>query len=146
MKTVIRTLCILVFLGFTTQSQAQTKEETITWLKEKLGEYMVGLGDDSNVTIGSIDECKIVFNYLYDSFGRKVQYQQILPTAIASINGNGNFIYNAALTSNQAQGHVPEFSKDSYLKLADREENIRSRVEKALKHLATFCPKKQETF
>ena len=28
----------------------------------------------------------------------------------------------------------------------DGEENLRERMEKALKHLATFCPKKKETF
>jgi hypothetical protein len=32
------------------------------------------------------------------------------------------------------------------IKIEPREENIHSRIEKALKHLATFCPKKKEAF
>lgn len=36
MKTTIKTICLLVLLSFTIQSQAQTKQETINWLTEKM--------------------------------------------------------------------------------------------------------------
>lgn len=36
MKTTIKTICLVVFLVFAMQTQAQTKEETINWLTEKM--------------------------------------------------------------------------------------------------------------
>ena len=42
MKTFLIPIYFIVFLGFTMQSQAQTKEETIGWLKEKLSNNMLG--------------------------------------------------------------------------------------------------------
>ncbi len=145
MKTIAKlVLAILLFMAtaVTNHAQAQTKEETISWLKEKLSKYMY-YDNVSNISLQSIDECKMVFNYTY-----KVteQYQQILPTAITGIDSDGKFRYSAAVASDQEQGKEAKFYSFSFLKLGEREENIHARVEKALKHLATFCPKKQEIF
>ena len=143
-------LAVILFMATATtnHSQAQTKEETISWLKEKLSKYMYRDGV-SNITLQSIDECKMVFSYTIDpdrwhTYDR--QAQQMLPTAISGITTDGKFYYNAKVASFQMQGEEVWFYKDSDLQLAEREENIRARVEKALKHLATFCPKKQEAF
>jgi len=143
MKTTIKTICLLAFLGFAMQTQAQTKEETISWLKEKLSKYMYWEDIATNINLQSIDECKMVFNYTYK--GTR-QCQQILPTAITGINSDGKFTYSANVASDQEQGKEATFKSYGYLQLGEREENIRTRVEKALKHLETFCPKKQEAF
>ncbi|MGX9985572.1 hypothetical protein [Soonwooa purpurea] len=145
MKTMTKLgLAVTVFMAtaVSNHAQAQTKEETISWLKEKLSKYMYQ-DKVSNITLHSIDECKIVFNYTY---GGNRQCQQILPTTIKDITNEGAFRYSAQVASDQEQGKEAFFSDYSYLKLNEREENIRARVEKALKHLATFCPKKQEAF
>ena len=139
MKKLFTLFAIILSIGV---ANAQTKEETISWLKEKLSKYMYAW-DVSNIRLESIDECKMVFNYTHD--GTK-QYQQILPTEITGINNDDRFMYSAQVASDQEQGKEATFSSSSYLKLGEREENIKARVEKALKHLATFCPKKQETF
>ena len=142
MKHII-TLCLaLFFMAGIQNAQAQTKEETISWLKEKLSKYMEH-DDVSNISLQSIDECKMVFNY---TFAGSRQFQQILPTAITGINSHGKFTYSAQVASDQEQGKEANFSSNSFLQLGEREENISARVEKALKHLATFCPKKKETF
>ena len=145
MKTITKLgLAVMLFMATTVSNhaQAQTKEETISWLKEKLSKYMY-MDKASNITLQSIDECKMVFNYTHD--GTK-QYQQILPTEITGINNDDRFMYSAQVASDQEQGKEATFSSSSYLKLGEREENLRARVEKALKHLATFCEKKKEAF
>ena len=144
MKTITKLgLAVILFMATATtnHAQAQTKEETISWLKEKLSKYMYAW-DVSNIRLESIDECKIVFNYT----SSYTSWQQILPTSITGINDKGKFLYSASVASTQNQGKEAFFDEDSLLNLEEREENLRARVEKALKHLATFCPKKQETF
>lgn len=146
MKKLITLFVLFLSIGI---ANAQTKEETIKWLKEKLGLYMKGENEQcKNIVLERINECEIVLSYQYRSPVANVymQYTQILPTAIASISGEGKFTYSANVASDQEQGKEAQFSTSSYLRLGNREENIRERVEKALKHLATFCPKKQETF
>ena len=144
MKTITKLgLAVILFMATATtnHAQAQTKEETISWLKEKLSKYMYAW-DVSNIRLESIDECKIVFNYT----SSYTSWQQILPTSITGINDKGKFLYSASVASTQNQGKEAFFQEYSLLNLEEREENLRARVEKALKHLATFCPKKQEAF
>ena len=138
MKKLFTLFAIILSIGV---ANAQTKEETISWLKEKLSKYMYAW-QVSNIRLESIDECKIVFNFTssYSS------WQQILPTSITGINDKGKFLYSASVASTQNQGKEAFFQEYSFLNLEEREENLRARVEKALKHLATFCPKKQEAF
>lgn len=138
MKKLFTLFAIILSIGV---ANAQTKEETISWLKEKLSKYMYAW-QVSNIRLESIDECKIVFNYTSDYSS----WQQILPTSITGINDKGKFLYSASVASTQNQGKEAFFQEYSFLNLEEREENLRARVEKALKHLATFCPKKQEAF
>jgi hypothetical protein len=48
--------------------QAQTKEETIAWLKQKLDNYLVKgaiyYGTYSNIKVESLDECELVISYI----------------------------------------------------------------------------------
>lgn len=91
MKTIIKTICLLIFLSFATQTQAQTKEETISWLKERLGKYMEGT-DCKNIILQSINECEIVFIYDFiSSDGTISKYKQVLPTSITDMGMGGAF-------------------------------------------------------
>ena len=47
---------------------------------------------------------------------------------------------------NLTYNEVNDFHDFIPLQIEEREAGIRERVEKAFKHLATFCPKKKETF
>ena len=108
MKTITKLgLAVILFMATATtnHAQAQTKEETISWLKEKLSKYMY-MDKASNITLQSIDECKMVFNYTHD--GTK-QYQQILPTEITGINNDDRFMYSAQVASDQEQGKEATF-------------------------------------
>ena len=88
MKKLFTLFAIILSIGV---ANAQTKEETISWLKEKLSKYMYAW-DVSNIRLESIDECKIVFNYT----SSYTSWQQILPTSITGINDKGKFLYSAS--------------------------------------------------
>lgn len=166
MKTKLLILVLLVFFMAGMQNaQAQTKEETISWLKEKLEKNLVGgylsyptdgtINSESEVTdvkLESINECEFVLTYKAWGKFRKVYY----PTNIKSIevyNGAGYttgylFKYSAAVVRKLILDSNEEYY-DSHpwgIEIVEREENIRARVEKALKHLATFCEQKKEAF
>ena len=71
-----------------------------------------------------------------------------MPTNVSGIfSTDGELYFNAEVVQdiNTDEGWVSYYRK-STLKLANREADIRNRVEKALKHLATFCEKRKETF
>lgn len=142
MRTIIKTVCLLVSLSFATQTQAQTKEETIAWLKEKLGKYMEGT-DCKNIILQSINECEIVFTYDFISNdGTISKYKQVLPTSITDIGMGGAFFYDRRMSYFQKQGENKVFVAVGILKLSYGEKDIWKNADKALKHLATFCPKK----
>jgi hypothetical protein len=162
-------LCLLLATVF--EVKAQSKEETISWLNEKLTKY---LADESTFSVKyedgqteqaspaeikliSIDECRIVIQkkLTYPRGEIKEHTKMILPTAVLAIHPeNGHFKYAAEVVSYETEVEkngviTPSssfFSDTGYASIRNGEENIRERVATALKHLATFCPKKQETF
>ena len=66
MKKILLPLLFLL-LG-SAVAQAQTKEETIAWLKQKLDNYLVKgtiyYGTYSNIKVESLDECELVITYI----------------------------------------------------------------------------------
>ncbi len=166
MKHII-SLCLAVFFMAGIQNaQAQTKEDTIAWLKEKLEKCLEGNGYsygsetkvftkyNKNVKLESINECEFIISYDQGKDRIKV----VFPTRIKSfIYDNWEeglpkrdfFDYSAAVVKkiNLSNSNKIYYSSSNYdVYIAIREENILERIEKALKHLATFCPKKQEIF
>lgn len=142
MKKLI-TICLLFFL-LNTLSFGQTKEETISWLKEKLTRHLSYHNYPLTITI---NECEIRITYIsnYD----KQQHIEIIPTLDTRISNDGAMVNDDQLivSKNLETGYfvnVNVFECD----LADGEKDLRVRVEKAIKHLATFCTKekKKETF
>lgn len=145
MKT-IKLLLITAMLSITSSSYAQTKQEAIDWLKEKLGNYI----DSSkpyyyqNVKLIKLNECEITFEYK-NRENETIRLE--MPTADVTIDEYGRLTYKVEAVKTTYNSGSTYFERSSNnIKIGLREENIYERIEKALKHLATFCPKKSETF
>ncbi|MEI9955275.1 MAG: hypothetical protein WDM90_02980 [Ferruginibacter sp.] len=141
-------LCITIILS----AQAQTKEETITWLKEKLDKYLI-LNERTHNFVVTVTSCEIIFSYTYDLTynGREVattgNFKTIIPTdqtifEINKISTKGDRIIEINLNT-QKKDFMQE---TSWFIIKEAELDLRARANKALAHLATFCPKKEETF
>lgn len=65
MTTICKMICMLVFLGIATQSQAQTKEETVKWLTEKMmKDHFFEMSYFTGVTPAKIYKVRLDDNYL----------------------------------------------------------------------------------
>ncbi len=154
----------LLFLAFISagNSFGQTKEETIAWLKEKFDKYAVGKSYKKatvkDVKLISIDACQFSFSSIYKEEadgGTPHHVTTTFPTDIIGITETGYFNYGGSNDGYEIEKVVQimdgtkKYREASYAMVQfhfDGEENLRERMEKALKHLATFCPKKKETF
>uniref|UniRef100_UPI0040496C21 hypothetical protein n=1 Tax=Flavobacterium sp. TaxID=239 RepID=UPI0040496C21 len=163
MKThLFKTFAIIgISLLFSANSYGQTKEETISWLKEKLGKYIPAAtyGPEfsilSDFKILKVDECEISIGYntKQPTTGLFCKIIETFPTNIDSVGREyGGFLFKSEVVKYE-QYDCSDFSDnkiiyDSFcsIRIYKGEENIYERIEKALKHLATFCPKKTETF
>ncbi len=145
MKTII-TLCLAVFFMAGIQNvQAQSKEETIAWIKEKLENSTQGAyGSQGNFKVKTITDCSIT--YTYTAGGN--EYEETIPVKNATIdNEKKSFSYpeEMVLNKNLTNG-TQKFYKVSDFKIVEREANLRERFLKALNHLATFCVEKKQAF
>ena len=125
------------FCLLNTFSYGQTKEETISWMEEKLTKYIYE--PNYNVTVESIDECEITIKTINSGDWNMV------PTSGMKITTDGSmcFSFNAI----KVEGRIGNFSRSCpNFSIRISEDQILSRIEKAVEHLATFCPKKKETF
>ncbi|MFA5298251.1 MAG: hypothetical protein WC389_08610 [Lutibacter sp.] len=145
-----KNIAIALLCLFTTISYGQTKEETISWLDQKLKTYLYMHWFDAyaeDVTI-NINECFITIRYsnCYDEKnGTKNktagQYYQI-PTDGVEI-GSGNIEMKNGIESIRCESGLIYYTSFA---IKQGEENLQERINKAVAHLATFCPKKKETF
>ncbi len=204
MKT-LKIIMLLFVVAKGSNVQAQTKKETLDWLKEKLEKYgeVDCHGTFQKVTSTYIDACKLVFNYTCNNTNKTYT---LWVNEIKSITQNGNFEYcyrcfdeykNEFETSDIPKLEKPKVEKTEIkktekpkdiantkeeedfpadvefgdfedmdekslfdalsmyaqnksptysVKILNGEKNIYSRIDKALKHLATFCPNKKEPF
>lgn len=171
MKKLI-TICL--FMATMCTVNAQTKEETISWLQEKLekslefGLYpsyryfiknneMDALNDSySTIPIPKIksvkiNECELKIDVLIPSDQwSKDQFSTItviLPTVIREreIYENRVFQYDDLEVYYIFNQKKYKFNSQNLI-IRQQEENLSQRVKKALLHLNTFCPKKKETF
>lgn len=161
---VLKTFLLCLAMMYAGNSFGQTKEETISWIKEKLlnntllhsPRYTVE-GGNNKFSLQSIDECTIVYRYeRYFEDGRpSLVYEEQLPIAKIKIDSylssNGKVFLLASSTDeevvrgkNLTQG-TNYLTKSSIIEVPNTD-NLHERMTKALNHLATFCPKKKETF
>ena len=152
---VLKTLFLFLAMMYAGNSYAQTKEETISWLKEKLTkniEISSIRGKVESIKVLAIDECSItvIYNlYVYDGTRRTSDYEQIteeIPTNHIE-KGIRGFKYPADLVikKNLTKNTEVRYSETGF-KIGYKEVDIENRILKALKHLSTFCEKKKETF
>jgi len=138
--------------------QAQTKEETITWLQEKLQKYIYydyygWKAEDISV---KVSECSITVQYTLIEppiVGNQKYHNQyyIVPTTGLYFDQGGRDILismkdEVASIRNKERGNDEELTKYIFMYITPGEEKLKERLQKAVDHLATFCPKKQETF
>lgn len=158
--------CLLNFIGY-----GQTKEETIGWLKEKLGKSLYignGWGIQRNGGLSSmdsdyfhldkqpaniiqkisIDECNIKIEILIrkdDDVSKLVPVTWVFPTMGIKVI-DGVFFYKSKIFYYTYEGKEYYPSTTLSINIQANEENLNDRLKKAFDHLATFCPKKKETF
>jgi hypothetical protein len=92
-----KTLFILLLIIASVTVKAQTKEETIAWLKEKLTNYLTG---DLNIKLQSITECDFVISFyhknpVFPDLNGPVTCT--FPTNINSFDNDGGWRYNNKL-------------------------------------------------
>jgi hypothetical protein len=163
-----REMYLVLLLAFSISiSKAQTKEETVEWITEKLKANMEGYYFSKSVlyyrytpTDFTIDECQLTVNILEESSysgGGSWEHTITVPLQDLIIRNDGTF-YNFGIqkvttattyrdkSSIGAKGTLND-SKGNFKINLDKERDILERMRKAFKHLATFCPpKKKETF
>ncbi|WP_113664319.1 hypothetical protein [Pedobacter nanyangensis] len=148
----MKTIIIAFLLLQAAVSFGQTKEETISWLKENLEKNLSGFNNSyTDIHLKSINECEIILGYKYKS----TAFEAVLPTAVKKIakagysgftpNSGGDFLYNDKVVavknlSTEKTTHHRFFSSAN---LRNAEEGIYDKVEKAMKQLAIFCEGKK---
>lgn len=137
MKKLI-TICLFMATTFTVN--AQTEEETISWLKEKLTKNIVG---DTKYQI-TVTPCEI-------TIGGDAWLLKIPTDAQVTFKSDGDGVQGvstngARMTRQNSDGTHYFGGVYGRFELVEVEADLRARVKKAIEHLATFCPKKKETF
>ena len=142
MKTIKKLVCLWAFLAVANTSQAQTKEETITWLKEKILNYKIM---PNPIEISKIDECEVVIIGYSMHDKNKIVYRMSFPTNPTGVDGY-SLMFNSKVVETAKGGR--KYYGIEAIGIVDfqREQDLAGRFLKAINHLHTFCPKNQETF
>ncbi|WDF46438.1 hypothetical protein PQ459_16235 [Chryseobacterium sp. KACC 21268] len=139
-------IMICMMMAVPVLANAQTKEETISWLKEKLKTCLVE--QNSNTRLVSIDECQFTIQYdqLYND-NTKDTDEVSFPFDGVTIK-DGQLIYELDVIKRFRLGKANSkvYYKTSSVLLRLCETDIYARMQKAMQHLSTFCPKQKETF
>ncbi len=143
---ILRILCLFSFLLIATHSFAQTEAETKSWLQEKLNKYLKGNQYVEKLST-QVNTCDIVFSFYYNYPNGGSDYKIILPTDQLRVSGysfstKGDRIKEINLNS----GKQILWGEFTWCMLQEGEIDLYIRVEKALNHLVSFCPKTKETF
>lgn len=136
-----KTIITAVLLLFSFSSFAQTQEETIEWIKEKLMNY----GGRNYVSI-EVTPCYIIETF--NSSGNESRWTNPVNVPIRyEINNDNkiNFLYESKLSRGGEVGGEIRTS-DHGISFTNSETDLAERMLKALKHLATFCVEKKEAF
>lgn len=145
---------VISFCFLNTFSYGQTKEETISWLKDKLSKYL-NVDDLNNFKLEDVNECEFIISgrkiLSYGNNNTHLDMKYFFPTEGVNIDSEGEIKYKVkAIRIIKTPSHETkeEYFSDGggFYKIQNREQDINNRIQKALDHLATFCPKKKETF
>lgn len=145
MKTII-TLCLAVFFVAGIQNtQAQTKEETIAWIKEKLeSSTKIRYCPVGKIKVSSITECSITVTYQCERYNGLQNESETFPVKNVEVGdgSTGYLNYPGEMVIN----HNGFRSNSTSLYIVETEINLKDRFQKAMNHLATFCEEKKQTF
>lgn len=143
LKAVITSFLLLQ----TAVSFAQTKEETIAWIKEKLEKH--NSANEWKIEVLNVSPCEIYFKtnrnrdwYFTYKFNPSASVWQSSDGYIKATSGEVIEAFTG--TTSGSEKRTTYISK-LYLNPMDVPD-INERFVKALNHLATFCEKKKETF
>jgi len=144
---------ILIFSFMYQPIQAQTKEETISWLKEKIERYKRKYGSGYSMpTIESMNECELVMKYNRGSEEKIwASYTVIIPTNGVLIDGDGD-LRNRNESIRVVQNIIPngntsmDYFKRSSIDIANGESNLYERIARGFAHLNRYCPVKKNLF
>jgi hypothetical protein len=167
-------IIITLLCFFSTVSYGQTKEETISWLKEKFENYLTGgyhgkggLWYKTDILSFQLNECELFIKYKETTSyarGQTSLREMTIPLkniGIATLDEIGTtayFIFQISVIKYKVTQSTDEYMKIGEIKYTSnsvqkveinltREEGLYERIQTALTHLATFCPeKKKEMF
>lgn len=141
----MRKFILLLCLFATTIAQAQTKEETMAWIKNKLQN-----ANKFGATV-EVTECevKVVYKWgirIYQVHGIEFTKTGQMYTGSDAVRDvvYANYKGFTGIKLIENTGKIDFLYRDYICEIS--EENIIERLQKAFNHLATFCPKKKEVF
>ncbi|MFA7686616.1 MAG: hypothetical protein WCY25_01995 [Moheibacter sp.] len=147
MKTTITILSICLFIFAGTQSaQAQTQEETIAWIKEKLEKYGGDEYFDSYFKDVQVSPCKISYVERLSSESYSMSFN---PSTVKEwkVDSDKRAIFADTKAIRSVSNSDGDVNMLSHISLKNGESDIHERMIKALLYLATFCDEgKNETF
>ena len=151
--------CMLIFAAST--SLAQTKEETIAWLKEKLEVAADHYDWEAEIDWISINECEIIIKYTCEGTTYEMSYTEYIPLEGLLIKNDGyrslfwlnyegikriNTYYTYQDGTSAGSLSADSFHQWSDIKINETEPNLHERIIKAINHLSTFCVEEEEPF
>ena len=153
---VLKTLFLFLAMMYAGNSYAQTKEETIAWLKEKFANahlYYFMEPAKQKLKIESINECEVVFTYESKRKEDGGFTRTTIPFANLEMIKTSDKYYTKEI-GNKAMAIKRECEtcektindSSSGIEIEETEVDLFSRIEKAAAHLATFCAKNKQTF
>ena len=151
---------LILFVSVANNVQAQTKEETITWLQEKLQRYSTYNSTYSPFSIEDlkveVTGCSVKLNYTqkqpYDSRHLDNFYNQYEIIPLESLRFYEQYGDIKTSTKNSIaciqvlSSNKTGLTSYTGLEIRRGEENLAERLQKAVDHLAAFCPKTKESF
>src|SRR5690606_9215693 len=137
-----QTILLFAFLAGMVTTQAQTEEETIAWITEKLQQHFGN--EQCNVKITQVTPCDISFVLIC---GEQTNEYQFNPS-MSEWTGTENVIATAGAIIKVIRKGRYDSGKTEYISDLWFSEKgtpgIKVRLVKALNHLATFCREKKE--
>lgn len=146
---------LITFLLFSiTYSNAQSKEETITWIKSKLESNLYNSLNKNFTDKIELDECYCTIYYTSKTNMGELKNIVKIPTEIISINewlvpqqnNIEHYVYKEKKKKNVLVSKYYNKENSFPLYIREGEKDLSIRLLKAFKHLNSFCSNKKETF
>jgi hypothetical protein len=151
----MKQIFILTFLLLNlTHSKAQSKEETISWIKSKLESHLYNSLNKNFTDKIELDECYCTIYYTSKTNMGELKNIVKIPTNIISIdewlvpqhNNIEHYVYKQKKKKTELISKYYNKENSFPLYIREGETDLSSRLLKAFKHLNSFCSNKKETF